>query len=346
MSEPSLNGPGQWAREFAVSPCDLDATLRGGQSFLWRRSPEGWEAVVFGRWVRVEATAAGLQAETCEDPGDWQWLIRYLGLGEDLNAIVRSFPADPPLAAAVAACPGLRLLRQDPWECLAGFICSTCKQIAQIERCVGALTDRFGALVSTPPGRSPLRAFPTPACLAAATGADLRACALGFRAERLLTAAQTVADGRLDLSALGALPTPQAREALQRLPGVGPKVADCVMLFAYGRQDAFPIDVWVNAALSRFYFPQGRPGPAALRDFVAGHFGPNAGYAQQYLFHYVRLLAGRMGGRRSPEVKTDPTAVAAGRAPPAAAPFRSARPAAPTAPRKGAPGSQRKPGRH
>jgi N-glycosylase/DNA lyase len=116
---------------------------------------------------------------------------------------------------------------------------------------------------------------------------------MGFRAPNLIAASRLVAGGGVDLDALRFCAAEEARERLMQLPGVGPKIANCVLLFAYGFQQAFPVDVWVLKALRQLYFPKRRPSPQQLRHFVATHFGPNAGYAQQYLFHYMRLHAGR-----------------------------------------------------
>ena len=112
---------------------------------------------------------------------------------------------------------------------------------------------------------------------------------MGFRAPYIAAAARAVAGGQLDLARLHALPTAEARAALMGLHGVGRKIADCVLLFAYGKQDAFPVDVWVRRALTELYFPRRRPSARRLEHFANTHFGPNAGYAQQYLFHYVRV---------------------------------------------------------
>jgi N-glycosylase/DNA lyase len=278
---------------FPVADYDLAATLDGGQAFRWTRRAGGWEGVVASRWLRLEERPGGLRAETASPTPDWSWLRDYLRLDDDLPAILATFPDDPPLRAAVAACRGLRLLRQEPWEGLASFMLSATKQIVQIRQCVALLCERFGELVAVPPGRPPAHAFPTPARLAAATEAELRACKTGFRAPRLLAAAQAVAAGRLDLEALRGRPCVEARAELMRLAGVGRKIADCVLLFAYGFQAAFPVDVWVLKALRELYFPKRRPKPARLRRFSETHFGPHAGYAQQYLFHYIRQRAGR-----------------------------------------------------
>jgi N-glycosylase/DNA lyase len=111
---------------------------------------------------------------------------------------------------------------------------------------------------------------------------------MGFRAPNLLATARMVAEGRIKLAALHGRPLAKARDELIQLPGVGRKIADCVLLFAYGQRTAFPVDVWVLKALQTLYFPGQRVKPGRLREFSESHFGPHAGYAQQYLFHYMR----------------------------------------------------------
>lgn len=269
---------------FPVRDYDLAATLASGQAFRWRPVGEAWEGVVAGRWVRLRQVGDELHAETIEPQPDWEWLREFLQLDVDLAAVVATFPDDEPMRASVAACRGLRLLRQEPWETLVSFICSSTKQIVQIQQIIALLCDRFGEAI---PGG---RAFPTAARLADATESELRGCKMGFRAPFVLAAAKAVASGELDLAHLHALPTTEARAALMGLHGVGRKIADCVLLFAYGKQDAFPVDVWVRRALTELYFPRRRPSAKRLERFANTHFGPNAGYAQQYLFHYVRTL--------------------------------------------------------
>jgi len=235
--------------------------------------------------------AAVIRAETAETVRDWHWLEDYLQIGLNLADIVGTFPDDLPMRSAVVACRGLRLVRQDPWECLASFILSSSKQIVQIQQIVARLCERFGEQVFVPQNHPPVYCFPLPGCIAAAGESELRACKMGFRAPNLRAAAEMIADGTVDLALLPALPVGEARDALIRLPGVGRKIADCVLLFAYGFQDAFPVDVWVMKALRRLYFPRRHVSLKRLHEFAATHFGPYAGYAQQYLFHYARVHA-------------------------------------------------------
>jgi N-glycosylase/DNA lyase len=274
-------------RTFLTSNYDLSGTLTSGQAFRWLFQEESWVGIVGRHWVRLRGDAYSIAAETAEPVSDWGWLEHYLQLTVDLDSIVRTFPDDAPMRHAVESCRGLRLLRQDPWECLASFILSSTKQIVQIQQIIGLLCERFGDALPAGPGSFAF-SFPSAAQLAKRSESELRACKMGFRAPYLLETARRIANAELDLSRLYQMPTESARSELLSLPGVGRKIADCVLLFAYGFQDAFPIDVWVTKALRQLYYPNKRTTAKRLHRFAATHFGPNAGYAQQYLFHHMR----------------------------------------------------------
>jgi N-glycosylase/DNA lyase len=297
---------------FRVRDYDLAATLASGQAFRWRERDGWWEGVVAARWVRLKHVDDGILAETVaakighpkfetrnqsgsripqSDSGfgdEWQWLAQYLQTDVDLASVLLSFPDDEPMRAAVTSCRGLRLLRQEPWECLASFILSSTKQIVQIQQIVALLCERFGEPLLVPPGHEPVFAFPGAERLAACAEADLRGCKMGFRAPNLLRTAKMIAAGEVNLGSLRARSVDEARAELLTLPGVGNKIANCVLLFAYGFQQAFPVDVWVMKALRQLYFPKRRVSQKRLARFTATHFGANAGYAQQYLFHFMR----------------------------------------------------------
>ena len=289
-----MNGDEGIRREWIREDYDLEATLDCGQAFGWERSAAGWVGVVHGRWVRLRQEGHRIEAELASPASDWSWLEHHLALDEDLGAILRTFPEDEPMRDAMRECQGLRVLRQEPWECLASFICSSTKQIVQIRQIVRMLRERHGERVLMPEGEAPAWAFPTAARIAALEEVDLRACKLGFRAPYLLAAARCVASGALDLQQVAGLSVEEARERLMGLRGVGRKVADCALLFGLGFPTAFPVDVWVRVALKGLYFPRARKVSARrLEEFSATHFGPYGGYAQQYLFHYARTKLGR-----------------------------------------------------
>lgn len=277
-----------------VQDYDLAATLSSGQVFNWEQTASGWIGVVQRRWVRLTETSRGILAQTVERQSDWTWLTTFLQTDVNLAATLATFPAnDEHLQAAVRACRGLRLLRQDPWECLASFILSSTKQIVQIRQIVRLLCERYGQPVATEISGPCAYAFPTAEKIASLSEADLRACKMGFRAPYLLAAAQRAAAGEIDLSRLGSVCITEAQTELLRFNGVGEKIADCVLLFAYGFPDAFPVDVWVQRVLTQYYFRNRRVRPERLRRFIATHFGPNSGYCQQYLFHHIRLMSSK-----------------------------------------------------
>jgi N-glycosylase/DNA lyase len=293
--------PPQISLSLAPHGLDLDATLASGQSFSWKRTTDGrWRGWIEGRpclvWRHDEVLrAAGPELTHAA-------VTRYFGLDVPLRDVFASFPNDPWLEKAREFAPGLRVLRQEPWETLCNFICSALKQIVQIAQINAELRRALGEPVSPPE----LHAFPAAARLARATEAQLRQCKLGFRARHLFVAARQIAQGEVSLEKIGTMPTSEARATLLRLQGVGEKVANCVLLFAYGRLEAFPIDVWVERVLRDLYF-KGSPRVklARMADFSREHFGPHAGYAQQFLFHWIRndpraLAKNLRSARRTP----------------------------------------------
>ena len=268
-------------------PFDLAATLHSGQTFHWQECHSGFagligdEPVFLSQPDPVTLLCSSGMARTAH---------RYLGLDHNMDAIAATFPGtDAILRHAIEWCPGLRILRQPRWECLATFITSSLKQVPHIRRISLTLRKRFGQPVAAP-GLPLMYTYPTPTALAAAGEAALRECGLGYRAAFLHRAAVAISNGDVDLDAIASLPDAEARAALCGLHGVGEKIASCALLFAWERHGAFPIDVWIERALRDLYFPRRRKFTARhVRDFAWKHFGPNRGCAQQFLFHWARL---------------------------------------------------------
>ena len=273
-----------------------------GQAFRWTPGADGWFTGVVGREVwRLKQSGNALEWETTSphlNPlpqgarkskaipaplrGDGQGegaLQHYLGLDVSLLDIAATFPDAAALQQAVRQHWGLRVLRQEPWETLASFIASSTKQIVQIRQIVEHLARRFGE-----PLGDNTYTFPTAATIAGATLPQLRACKLGFRAEYLLAAARMVDRGELCLEKLPALEYERALEELLKIHGVGEKIANCTLLFSCGFDQAFPVDVWMQRALYRLGWRQKK----ITRQAVLAHFGPYAGWAQQYLFFSER----------------------------------------------------------
>ena len=252
--------PGVAMVEARLTGFDPGAIARSGQCF--RMEPAGdaaFDVVALGRRLRLEDAGGGVFRFGCEqDVFEAVWRPYF-----DLDTDYARFGA------------------QDPWETLCSFIISQNNNIARIRGSVSRLCERFGERCTDALGA--FFSFPAAQALATAGEDGLRACGLGYRAPYVAALATAVADGALDPAALAELPDAALREALLRLTGIGPKVAQCVMLFGYHRMDAFPVDVWVHRALKKRY-PQG---------FPSQRYAGFAGGMQQYIFFYERALAGK-----------------------------------------------------
>ena len=274
-------------------------TLDSGQVFHWEKLGNGFVGTIGDLPVYVERDKDVLKAKmeggAPARPGSRklappvaELVKHYFALDHPLAAICASFPNDPAMSAARHFCRGLRIIRQPKWECLATFICSSMKQVAHIRQISKALRERFG--VPRKIDRHVAYTFPSAQRLSESSESELRKCALGYRAKNLLATARLVGSGEVDLDAWSALSDADLREKLCALPGIGAKIANCVMLFAYERLRAFPIDVWIERVLREKYFPgKGKATVQRLREFSETYFGEHGGYAQQYLFHHARM---------------------------------------------------------
>jgi N-glycosylase/DNA lyase len=280
---------------------DLAMTLNSGQVFHWEKVGGGFCGLIGECAVYVEQHGDVLRAKVASASSRcWQdhaqnahaTVFHYFALDHPLDEICASFPRDPVMNAARAFCRGLRIIRQPKWECLATFICSSMKQVAHIRQISRALRERFGEKKEIRGHK--VFSFPPADRLAGETENELRECGLGYRARNLLATAKRVALREVNLDSWSALPDGELREQLRHLPGVGAKVANCVMLFGYERIKAFPIDVWIERVLREKYFPRKRKvTSASLAEFAADYFGAHGGYAQQYLFHHARMTGKR-----------------------------------------------------
>ncbi|MDD1647803.1 MAG: 8-oxoguanine DNA glycosylase [Methanomicrobiales archaeon] len=266
-------------------PCDLGLSLSCGQAFRWEERDGWWEGVV-GREVwhlRQEGDRIEYRGTTARRVRD------YLTLDLDLPAIQAAVDRDPVIHGAIAFCPGLRLLRQDRWEILISFICATNTHIPRIRQMIASLSRCFGGRIPSATGT--WYSFPSPGALAAPCRETLDECRLGYRDRYIQETATRIAEDPLLLRYLAALPLEEAREGLLSLPGVGPKAADCILLFGFHRYDVFPVDVWIRRIMHRHYLasPPGMKMPSEkedrrIRTFGREYFGEWAGYAQEFLF--------------------------------------------------------------
>jgi N-glycosylase/DNA lyase len=286
--------------QFATPDFDLEKTLNSGQVFHWEKIDNGFVGTIGDRAVYVEQRGKLLRVcdGEAQDRSPRRPLRRivahYFALDHSLAEICESFPDDPVMNAARDFCRGLRIIRQPKWECLATFICSSMKQVAHIREISAALRKGFGARRKI--DSRVLHSFPSPHRIARASENQLRECKLGYRAKHLRATAQLVSSGKCNLEAWSALPDDDLRKNLCALPGVGVKIANCVLLFAYERLRAFPIDVWIERVLRQQYFPhRGKMSAQRLREFSERYFGEHGGYAQQYLFHHARTALRKSG---------------------------------------------------
>ena len=265
----------------AIGNFDPLLIARSGQLFRWEELDGGAVRFTAGdRRVTVRPAGEGTFAFSCEEAAFETLWRGYFDFDADYAAIGARIPReDAFLTAAYRYGRGLRILRQDAWEALASFIVSQNNNIPRIRASVQALSERFGERRED--GEGAFFAFPTPQRLARATEDALRACGLGYRAAYIAALARETAEGRLDLGALCALEDESLRAALCALNGVGPKVAQCAMLFGFHRLAAFPVDTWIRRVLAARY-----PGGFPLERYAGC-----GGVIQQYMFIYERHLA-------------------------------------------------------
>ncbi len=275
----------------AVKDVTLTEILDGGQAFRWHRGADQvWTGIWDQHVVRLSLRSKGLfwQRPASSPAGRTLQALRdYLAIGPETEHAVDGLPwrSDPHLAQCIDAFPYLRILRQPFDETLLGFLCSATKQIVQIKQIVSLLATRHGREIG-----DGFHALPTWAELADVSESALRACLLGFRARYIHATARFLAENPGWLRETEALPYGEAKARLCLLPGVGEKVADCVLLFGARRLEAFPVDVWIIKTMERRYGLEGWR-PAQIAHFGRTHFGPHAGLAQQFLFAYERAAA-------------------------------------------------------
>ncbi len=254
------------------SDLDLDETLDCGQAFRWRRVPSDYDCTYQGEFLNSRLMISQKKKgefifhDVSEEEflGTWN---DYFDFETDYSELKRCFSEDETLSKACRFAGGIRLLRQNSWECLISFIISQNNNIPRIKGIIERLCGMYS-------GR-----FPEASELSEETPETLSELRSGFRAKYICDAALKTSSGIVNLAEIAQMPIEDARVALKRISGVGPKVAECVLLFGMHRTEAFPVDVWIKRVLDEYY-PEGFP----------EYLSSNAGIAQQYLFHYIRNL--------------------------------------------------------
>lgn len=291
--------------DLAKTPFDLGHSLSCGQVFRWRQDGDSWVGVVRQKVLKIKQHDRNiLEFEASgNDVGDG-FVGRYFRLDDDLPWIYSQISKDELVRDAVKRFRGLRLLRQEPWECVISYICATFKNIPAIKQMIYMLSKGFGMPIMFEGAE--FYGFPECHTLAEASLESLRRCGLGYRAAFVRETARVVYRGGFDLESLRDLPYDLAKRKLMALPGVGSKVADCVLLFSLDKLEAFPIDIWMKRVVLEHYSERFEPGFVeklrsgdglskseyqAVYLFGREYFGEFVGYAQEYLYHFKRCQA-------------------------------------------------------
>jgi len=261
-----------------LNPFSLKDTLECGQFFRFTKALNTYLIQTSDRIFPVWQKGDVLFYEGVEE----SFLIRFLRLDEEMDAILKEIDCDPFIHQAIQKYRGMRMIRQDPWECLVSFLFSSAKAIPHIRCLIEALCKSSGRKVTWDSHIG--YGFPEPNCIQ--TSQQLEEVKAGFRTDYLIKTSRCI--DRDQLLGLRELTYEEAKKRLIGLAGVGKKIADCVLLYSLDFLEAFPIDTWMKKGLQETYFKGKKVGEKKMEEFVKNHFGPYAGYAQLYLYHYWR----------------------------------------------------------
>ncbi|MDI3533815.1 MAG: N-glycosylase/DNA lyase [Thermosediminibacterales bacterium] len=271
-----------------IRPFNLKAMLDCGQAFRWVNIGEGfYRGIVGNRVIKLKQVDVNkIFIKTSTNGEDITYWIDYFDLLRDYKTIEEQLKKEPVLNKVVEYSSGNRIMKQDPWETTISFIISANNNIPRIKKIIENLSTCFGEPIEFQ-GKV-LNSFPGPRALASVSEDSIKKCGCGYRAEYIKKTADMVYEKQLDLEQVAKMSTVEARKELLRLPGVGPKVADCILLYSMRKFDVFPVDVWIKRTIEILYF-QGEERPLNyIREFAQERFGHLAGFAQVYMFYYAR----------------------------------------------------------
>lgn len=257
-----------------------------GQSFRWlKESDKSYTGVVRDRVINARYDDGSLELYNTDMKDFKDIWFDYFDLGRDYSLIKEKVTKDEVMKEAVAFGKGIRLLRQDIWETLISFIISANNRIPMIMKTVAAISRVYGNEIEVD-GKK-YYTFPHYSELSKSTLEELEVCKGGFRCKYIMSASKKIDEGEISLEDIPSMDTKEARDYLMRFSGVGPKVADCVLLYSGTKHDVFPTDVWVKRVMEELYFKR-EASFKEIQDFASSYFGKYAGFAQQYLFYYAR----------------------------------------------------------
>lgn len=259
-----------------------------GQAFRWYVEEDGsYTTIHKGRVVNVGKGAEEVILQGTDREDFEKIWYDYFDLGLDYGEIKKKLSQDPVLQEAIGFGQGVRILNQEPFETTISFIISANNQIPRIKKSIELISKEYGELIMSYKGRDHF-SFPRPEALAQVDPEELEAISrVGYRAKYIVESSRMIAQEEVKLEDLFNLARQEAQEILMKLPGVGPKVSDCILLFALKHKSAFPVDVWVKRVMEHFYFKEDTS-RKKISQFANERFGNLGGFAQQYLFYYAR----------------------------------------------------------
>ena len=294
-----------------------EISINSGQMFQWHKINDSWYGVYGDHILKFSFRKSSSYSE-CHSPeyGDFEfysypelekWESRLFRLDDDIEKILSGFSHDALVSEAIREYPGLRLLRQEPHQCMFSFVCANNTSITMIRRMLSNLSRKFGSKVIYD-GKE-FFTFPTANTLHRATVSEICACGLGYRSTSIKALAKSLVREELDVKHLMRLSYEHAKEHLMEIHGIGNKIADCILLFSLEKLEAFPIDIWITRALFNYYgwlnqnkdnetirYNRDKITPkqyTQISETIRRYFGKYAGYAQQFLFYHMREEVGR-----------------------------------------------------
>lgn len=276
-----------------------EISINSGQMFLWKKHKNSWYGT-YGNHI-LKFTITDNEVEFCSTPKFDNWERFIFRLDDNIQDIFTNFSNDAILVKLLKKYRGLRLIRQDPYQCMISFACSSNTNISMIRMMLKKLSMKFG--IKKEIDNEIFFTFPTMRNLYKASINELCSCSVGYRAKAIKSIAEKIVTGVLTVDELYRSKYNEARKILTSIYGIGNKVADCILLFSLEKTEAFPIDVWMSRAIFMYYkrlidnrnvtFMNANKKLSdnqysILSDIMRDHFGKYGGYAQQYLFYHIR----------------------------------------------------------
>ena len=270
-----------------VNYFNLKYTLECGQCFRWTKEEEYYIGIIKDRVIKIKQEDSYLYILSNKEEDLEKVVKEYFELSKDYESIEnRISKVDEYVKKAVSNTSGLRNLNQDLFETIISYIISANNNIPRISKSVNEISKRYGKKIIF--NEKEYYLFPTPEELKDVTIEEYRDCGVGFRDKYIFNTVKEINEGKFNLSELKDLSTELLREKLLSLMGIGPKVADCILLFSCGRQEVFPVDVWVERVMKKLYFKEANVSKKEILKYSIENFGSDAGIIQQHLFYNIR----------------------------------------------------------